>query len=186
MAIVILDGMEIESDISEILVKILEEKEETYEYFMLNKMHIEPCWNCGGCRTKTPGQCIFDDDIHKILSKVVRDNRIIMLTSIRFGGYNAQLKKALDKFALLGLPLFTVKKGRLAHVGAYGTGKLLNGVVIGVSKSHMEDQKESFRYLVHENNEIMDADLKALILENGDVREKKEKQLRGIMEEAFI
>lgn len=87
--------------------------------------------------------------------------------------------------ASLGLPLFTVKKGRLAHVGAYGTGKLLNGVVIGVSKNHMKDQKESFRYLVHENNEIMDADLKSLILEIEDIREEKEKQIRDIIEEAF-
>ncbi len=67
-----------------------------------------------------------------------------------------------------------------------GDETLLKGVVIGVSESHSEDQKKSFRSLVHENNEIMDACLKTLILEADDIAEKKEDIIRDIIEEVFF
>ena len=170
MNIVILDGMESENDIENVLKKVIEKENKSYTYFKLKDMKILPCRNCGICGVKMPGECAFKDDMPKIIKALVKSEMVVMLTPIRFGGFDSQLKKAVDKLSLLGSPFLEVKKGKLSHPGRYNTdGKsMFFDFVIGVSRNHSESQKQSFRNLIIQNAAIMEMSYKTLIVEEAD------------------
>lgn len=164
MSIVVLDGTKIENMIVQHTLKILDEQNEDYTYFKLGQMDIKPCINCNGCKLKTPGRCVFDDDMHEILYKVVKSSIVIMLTPIVLGGYSYNFKKALDKFGTLAYPTFAMKNGKLTHPPIYNEMSSCN-FVIGISDNTSEDEKQSFKRLVAENRAVTGGHFHDLMIE---------------------
>ncbi|PKM94346.1 MAG: hypothetical protein CVU84_09740 [Firmicutes bacterium HGW-Firmicutes-1] len=161
MKIVVLDGMEQKNPLSNPLMRSLEDNNTDYSYFKLMDMDIKPCRSCGVCGLVTPGKCSIKDDIEIIMSAVAKSTMLIFLTPIRFGGYSSELKKIIDRFMLLGLPLYIVRKGHLLHPSRYNTIKWL--FVIGLSENKSLVQEESLRKLVKNNALNMRVSQKALI-----------------------
>jgi multimeric flavodoxin WrbA len=152
----------VSSAVKEIYSKICDE----LSYFKLCDMEVKPCRSCGSCSQKTPGECVFDDDIKVIFHELVRSDVVVMLTPIRFGGYSSQLKKVVDKFMLLGLPLYAVKNGHMVHPPRYGEKKL---VVIGVKERDVEEQEKSFKTLAKNNALNLNYTHDTIILDKCDV-----------------
>lgn len=63
--------------------------------FMLNRMNIQPCQNCGGC--EETGECIIDDDMPEIYLDIRKADRIILASPIFFFGLSAQTKAMIDR-----------------------------------------------------------------------------------------
>lgn len=147
MSLVVLDALEGSNEISDrIREKLLKDKGSVY--FRLEDMEIQHCRSCGVCGFKSPGKCVAKDASHEVLKAIAKSPVFIMLTPVRFGGYNSVLKKAVDKFMNLSLPSYTVKQGHLLHPTRYGSKHM---VVIGIYEGSSREQEESFRKLVEHN-----------------------------------
>lgn len=180
MSIVILDAMEGGNNISVNLKEVLAETGKEIICFELNNMNILPCRSCGACSFKSPGRCVLQDDSHEVLGAIAKCSTFVMLTPIRFGGYTSTLKKAVDKFMNLGLPLYTVKHGHLLHPTRYGS-KLIVG--IGVNESDSKDQEACFRRLVENNALNLLSSYRTLILKPSYNTEKVKQELSGLLKE---
>lgn len=177
---VILDAMENDQHIEKTLIRLLKENTEEISYYRLKDRNIMPCRSCGSCGLKTPGRCILGDDMQDILKAIAKSERIIMLTPIRFGGYSSQLKKAVDRFMVLGLPLYIVKKGKLLHPMRYGTKTLIG---IGITEKSMKGQEDNFRTIVERNALNMQSPYKTLIFKSTENDEKIEYGIRNALKE---
>jgi multimeric flavodoxin WrbA len=157
--------MEQDRHISDAVKQFCEDTADELSYFKLSDMNVVPCRSCGSCSHKTPGECVFKDDIKVIFHELVKSNVVVMLTPIRFGGFSSHLKKVVDKFMLLGLPLYMVKKGHLLHPPRYDKKDL---VVIGVKEKEVEGQVESFKTLAENIGLNLQYPYKTVILDKND------------------
>lgn len=175
MGVLILDGMEKKDAVVARVQSELEEKGAEYTYFRLRDMNIMPCRNCGGCAFKTPGECVFKDDNPKILQGIVHSDAIIIITQITFGGYNSITKKTLDKWGLLGLPVFVVREGRLQHPSRY-TDQDVRGIeqlkiTIGAGDGLDDEEKKCFEKLVAANDLLMNGTAQTVIIDRMENKE---------------
>ncbi len=180
MSIVLLDAMEEEGIISVKLKERLQKADSGLECFSLKDMEIQPCRSCGACGYKSPGKCVVKDDSHQVLKAIAGCDMYIILTPIRFGGYNSILKKAIDKFMNLALPCYMVKDGRLLHPDRYGR-KLM--AVVGISGSVSPEQGESFRRLVEHNALNLNAAHAAIVLDSSVATERLEQEIDKLLKE---
>lgn len=178
MSVIILDGFEEENIIGTVLKKMFEEKGKEFSYFKLKDMNILPCRSCGACAYKSPGKCVFEDDMPSIIKSFAKSSVMIMLTPIRFGGYSSQLKKALDKFVAVGFPLYMVKDGHMLHPMRYDS-KLIIG--IGISSKDVKGAEDNFRTLVERNGLNMQCTQKTLIFKPSDDIRKIKHEIEGVL-----
>lgn len=178
MRVVILDGFEEENIIGAILKKMFEEKDKEFSYFKLKDINILPCRSCGACAYKSPGKCIFEDDMANIIRAFAKSDVMIMLTPISFGGYSSQLKKALDKFVAVGVPLYMVKDDHMLHPMRYNS-KLIIG--IGTVLKDVKGVENNFRTLVERNGLNMQCTQKTLIFKPSDDIRKIKHEIEGAL-----
>lgn len=148
MSLVILDAFEKENSIEKALKNLLKKTGKKSSYFKLKDLNILACRSCGACEMKSPGKCVFHDDMPEIMRAIAPGSLLVMLTPVRFGGYSSQLKKVIDKLMILVLPLYTVKDGHLLHPPRYGKKTLL---VIGLTGQNLPGEEENFRLLAARN-----------------------------------
>lgn len=180
MSIVILNAMEDGNNMAEILKGQLAKTGKPITCFGLKGMNILPCRSCGACGFKSPGKCVLKDDSHEVLKAIAECDAFVMLTPIRFGGYNSTLKKIVDKFMTLGLPLYMIKDGHLLHPMRYGS-KFMIGV--GVYDGDSRDQEDSFRRLVENNAFNMQSEYRTFILKPSWDMKKIEQEISSIGKE---
>lgn len=182
MSIVVLDGFEKESLIVNAFKKRIKNTNKELSYFKLKNMNIKACRSCGSCGVKTPGECVLNDDIHGIMKSIAKCQLLIILTPIRFGGYSSQLKKAMDRTMVMGLPLYIVKNGHLLHPMRYGTKRLL---AIGISEKNIQNEEENFKMLVERNALNMQFPYEALVFSPEDSMVKVENEINSALEEVL-
>jgi multimeric flavodoxin WrbA len=180
MSIVILNGIEDQNIISDTLVDMIKERGGASVSFNLGNMEILPCRSCGACSIKSPGRCVVRDDAHEILKAIARADTFIMLTPIRFGGYSSCLKKMVDKFMLLGLPLYTVKHGHLLHPNRYGSKHIIG---IGVYDGKERHREKSFKRLVKNNALNLQCTHEAFVLKPSEDNQELKRQIIDIIRE---
>ena len=62
----------------------------------LRDENIAWCSGCFGCWVKTPGVCVHNDAGRDVAARAARSDLLVYLTPVTFGGYSAELKKAVD------------------------------------------------------------------------------------------
>jgi hypothetical protein len=93
---------------------------------------VAPCSGCGSCGLKTPGRCVVKDDMQGIYRQIVASDVLVLATPVRFGSYCAQLKKVVDRFQPLMVPIYVVRNGEMHFRGRYDLPALLGvGLVCG-------------------------------------------------------
>lgn len=162
MSIVVLDATEGKGAMSEELKGKMAQRSEAVSYFRLSEMTILPCRSCGACGYKSPGKCVFKDDMHDIHRAIAKCNTIIMLAPVVFGGYSSTMKKAVDKFMHLCLPSYAVKYGHLLHPARYGSKTIIG---IGLQQGDSKERAESFKKLVENNALNLQYEYKAIAME---------------------
>lgn len=117
--------------------------------FYLQDKKIAPCQGCFGCWIKTPGICLTDDDGREVVKQAVQSDLMVFLSSISFGGYSSDLKKALDRIIPILYPFFMKINGEIHHKPRYKRYPSLMGV--GVLSKSDEEGERIFKTLVARN-----------------------------------
>lgn len=73
-----------------------------YEIVDLAKLNIHHCIGCLACWLKTPGVCIYKDDMADILTKIVSADFIIFATPLYVYTLSGLMKNCLDRMMPLG------------------------------------------------------------------------------------
>ena len=153
MSYVILNGMyEGDSFIPLIERAISEEfkkKNINGESIILNEQDIKPCLGCFKCWVQTPGICIINDYGREVTKKNIQSDYLIYLSPIVYGGYSAELKKALDRAICLISPFFRVYHDEIHHEQRYD--KYPKFLVFGILPNADSEQEEIFNELVERN-----------------------------------
>lgn len=102
------------------LCEILEsENNNSVEHIKLRNLQAGYCTGCWSCWVKTPGQCIFEDDSHRVCRVVINSDLVIFASPVIMGYLSAELKKYMDKLIPLIHPYITVDKGEAHHRHRY-------------------------------------------------------------------
>lgn len=90
------------------------------ETVYLKKLNINHCTGCYTCWTKTPGTCIFQDDMTAVLEKIQKNDVLVVATPVY--GYNmtSLTKTALDRMLPFLDPHFVKEGDRYKHPARYG------------------------------------------------------------------
>jgi multimeric flavodoxin WrbA len=150
---IILDGSHRNDDsldtIHGIVVEELTRLGCTAESIILHEMNIAHCIGCLECWVATPGLCRMADDGRLVAERLIQSDVIVMLTPVTFGGYSAELKKALDRAICLVLPYFVEEDGEIHHEPRYQSFPRM--MIVGVIPEHDEEAESVFRQLIARN-----------------------------------
>jgi hypothetical protein len=111
-----------------------------------HKVDVIPCTGCGSCGLRTPGRCVIKDDVQDIFRKLVASDVLVLATPVRFGSYCAELKKVVDRFQPLMVPIYVIRGGEMHFRGRYGLPALV-GVGL-VRDGAAAEEADAFRFLV--------------------------------------
>jgi hypothetical protein len=77
------------------------------------------CTGCFGCWIKTPGECVISDAGRAVTREFIESDLVVFLSPVTFGGYSAELKKALDRLIPILSPFFIKIDGECHHKKSY-------------------------------------------------------------------
>lgn len=117
--------------------------------YTLRDHHIKHCIGCFECWTKTPGECIINNDHRHIAAQTVQSDLVMIISPVTFGGYSSETKKMLDHLIPLILPFFQRINGETHHQARYDRYPAMLG--IGIQQKPNPTQADIFRKLVHAN-----------------------------------
>lgn len=89
------------------------------ENILLAKLKIKPCSGCIACLVKTPGVCVFDDDVKDLLVKFKESDIVVFATPLYVDNVSGIMKNLMDRMLPLVNPRFELDEtGETAHVRA--------------------------------------------------------------------
>lgn len=74
----------------------------------ISKSEIGHCLGCHACWTKTPGQCIFKDDMAELIEKYVNADLVIWSFPLYYFGMPSKIKAFFDRLLPTNLPTMSV------------------------------------------------------------------------------
>lgn len=84
------------------------------EHVLLSEKKIHHCIGCFSCWTKTPGVCVFDDDMKELLKK--RPDVLVYATPLYVDNISGLLKNFMDRYIPRALPFVELdKRGESVH-----------------------------------------------------------------------
>lgn len=155
------------------------------ESFLLRDLKIANCLGCFECWVKTPGICRISDDGREIAKQFIQSDLSIFFTPVTFGGYSAELKKALDRIICLILPFFTKINGEIHHKPRYERYPRLMG--IGILPQADEESERIFKTLVDRNalNFYPPAHVGGVVLSSQSIKEIQ-KEIQSLLTEIEV
>lgn len=78
----------------------------TTETIYLDKLNIKQCAGCFSCWFRTPGKCVFHDDMPPLLDKVIDADLVIYATPLYSASMTGLIKNFLDRLLPMILPFF--------------------------------------------------------------------------------
>lgn len=87
--------------------------------YLCNKMSVSNCTGCFGCWNKTPGVCIFKDDMPALLKDYLAADVILYVTPLYYYGMTALLKKVIERLLPLNKPYMVKEDGKYTHSKRY-------------------------------------------------------------------
>jgi len=121
----------------------------TLQTFFLPDIPIADCAGDFKCWTHTPGECAINDANRDIARAVMQSDVLAFLTPVTFGGYSAELKKAIDHLIPNISPFFTTVSGETHHQKRYERYPAIVGV--GLLDAQDEGAERVFRAIVARN-----------------------------------
>ena len=105
-------------------------KEHKIDLFTIEDMDINYCCGCFGCWLKTPGMCVYKDDMEKILKSAVEADLLLVVSPLEAGFITSEAKKALDRLIPLVLPHIKIYDGEFHHIPRYEKRSSLGVIVL--------------------------------------------------------
>lgn len=103
------------------------------EYIKLKDMKINPCTGCYTCWTKTPGECIFDDDMTDLRLKFRKADLIIFASPLYIFNVTGIMKNFLDRILPNMKPYMVIEDGETKHPHRYPEDKQQGFVVFSAA-----------------------------------------------------
>ncbi len=128
------DGQTFKDDLGQILAK--NDELTGYKSFNLREMKIKYCCGCWNCWLKTPGKCIQDDEMPKLLRSILHSDLSIFISPIKMGFVSADMKKITDKLIPLIHPYIEIVNGECHHVKRYQKYPKLGLVLVDKERNH--------------------------------------------------
>ena len=125
------------SDASEMRGRLLEKSVCDYfekhdvKCFNAAEATIGYCIGCFACRVKTPGKCIFDDDMDAILREYVDCDALVLLTAMKYGCHSGVTKCFLDRTIPLETPFLRGVDGEVHLCARYPKDRRLLSIAYG-------------------------------------------------------
>jgi hypothetical protein len=87
------------------------------ETVFLCEKNYKGCTGCFSCWFKTPGKCVFDDDMAEMLEKFKASDMVVFATPLYVDNVSGLMKNFMDRFMPLGDPHFEMdENGETRHV----------------------------------------------------------------------
>ena len=113
-------------------------KDHKVDLFTIEEMDINYCRGCFNCWIKTPGLCMFSDDMGKILKSAVEADLLLVVSPLDAGFITSEAKKALDRLIPLVLPYFRIYSGECHHIPRYEKRSNLGVIVLDEGSAERE------------------------------------------------
>jgi hypothetical protein len=89
------------------------------ERVLVRDLDVRACTGCFDCWTRTPGECVIDDDARRISRGIVAADVCAVVTPVSYGCYGSLAKGLLDRQICMVLPHFTMVDGEVHHQPRY-------------------------------------------------------------------
>jgi multimeric flavodoxin WrbA len=80
------------------------------------KQNIQPCRGCFTCWTKTPGECIQEDDMKSLLPLVAQSDILALATPVYVDGMTGSMKTFLDRLIPLLKGRVELRDDHIRHI----------------------------------------------------------------------
>ncbi len=98
------------------LVEGMQDAKADVEVINIHRQKINYCKGCFTCWTKTPGKCVYKDDMSKeLLPKYLECDLFVMATPLFHYTVNAKMKTFIERTLPMAMPFFELKKGVTTH-----------------------------------------------------------------------
>lgn len=112
-------------------------------------LQIPQCNGDFGCWMVTPGRCVQPGPHRELLRELVQSDLVVWLTTVTFGGYSADLKRAVDHFIPSASALMATFDGETHHPARYRRRPDL--LVLGLTDRPDTEAAAVFHRLVRRN-----------------------------------
>lgn len=86
------------------------------ELLYTRDLHINACLGCFGCWTKTPGECLQEDDMAGLRPRLREAEIWVLATPLYFDGPSGPLKNLMDRMSAFLRLAAEVRDGRSRHL----------------------------------------------------------------------
>ena len=97
---------------------LVERGNEIYCY-KLRDMKINNCIGCYNCWTKSPGICVFKDDMVEVLKDYINSDFVIFTSPVVMGFVTYLIKSVNERLLPLSHPYFDFLNDRFQHIQRY-------------------------------------------------------------------
>ena len=103
------------------------------EYIKLKDMKINSCTGCYTCWTKTPGECIFQDDMTDLRLKFRKADLVVFASPLYIFNVTGIMKTFLDRLLPIIKPYMLIEDGETKHPHRYPEDKEQGFVVFSAA-----------------------------------------------------
>jgi len=103
------------------------------EYIKLKDRKIKPCTGCYTCWSKTPGECIFKDDMTDLREKYRKADLVILASPLYFFNVTGLMKNFLDRLLPNMKPYMLINGGITQHPNRFAEDKEQGFVVFSAA-----------------------------------------------------
>ncbi len=103
------------------------------EHVKLKDMRIHPCMGCYTCWTKTPGECVYKDDMTELLKKLRMADLLIMASPLFVYSVTGIMKNFLDRLIPIKLPYMQIYNEVTSHPHRYADDRQQGFVVFSAA-----------------------------------------------------
>lgn len=106
-------------------------KSHTVDLFTVRDMDINYCCGCFSCWIKTPGLCVFKDDMDAVLRSLACTNYLMIISPLISGFLSSETKRTLDRIIPTVLPYIQAFNGECHHPKRYDNEANLGVILYG-------------------------------------------------------
>ena len=85
-------------------------------FYRADKMEIAPCTGCMTCQYKTPGHCVYEDEMASLCKAVRTCDELVIVSRIADGVYDLPVLNILSRTRTIEKPFFKTIDQEVHHV----------------------------------------------------------------------
>ncbi len=164
------------------LIEGMREENAEVEIINIHRKRINYCKGCFVCWTKTPGKCVYKDDMAKeLLPKYLASDLFIMATPLFHYTVNAKMKTFIERTLPMALPFFELRNGVTTHPLRHEPPPVVALSVAGFPEMSVFDQLSSYIRFLYKDRLVVEIYRTACELLGGRMMSIKLEAIREAM-----